>query len=327
MNAGGATNDHDNGATFGIILLGNTGVGKSFLGNILLGREVFKHECSPSPVTHATEFQAYTADGDSYAVFNIPGLLEDDQDAVDRNKQEIYKAFQQSPNSVVGFVFTGGSGGRIKSEDLIAFNAIHKTYNFKQESLVIIINDLPSDRPKTYESETTIKLERLLKIPNVKVCFLNHINTRDAGECEELCKELVEFIIVQCEPHIHEKVADIQLNVDVISQLKEELRQQERKFKREIALLTTKIAEIQRKIEADKLRRDQEYKALLQNMAEEKLLHEAEKLHLKQLIEKLRTEKIADADRYQRSSHMVQQAHKMKKKFLELCCCGGSSSQ
>ncbi|CAF4734590.1 unnamed protein product, partial [Rotaria magnacalcarata] len=63
-------------------------------------REVFKHECSPSSVTHATEFQAYTADGDSYAVFNIPGLLEDDQDAVDRNKQEIYKAFQQSPNSV-----------------------------------------------------------------------------------------------------------------------------------------------------------------------------------------------------------------------------------
>ncbi|CAM4767280.1 unnamed protein product, partial [Rotaria magnacalcarata] len=118
----------------------------------------------------------------------------------------------------------------------------------------------------------------------------------------------------------HEKVADIQLNVDVISQLKEELRQQERKFKREIALLTTKIAEKQRKIEADKLRRDQEYKALLQNMAEEKLLHEAEELHLKQLIEKLRTEKIADADRYQRSSHMVHQAHKKKKKFLELCC-------
>ncbi|CAF0951601.1 unnamed protein product [Adineta ricciae] len=56
----------------------------------------------------------------------------DNQEAVDQNKQEIYKAFQQCPNSVVAFVFSGGSSGRVKDEDLVAFNAIHKAFHFQQ---------------------------------------------------------------------------------------------------------------------------------------------------------------------------------------------------
>ena len=73
------------------------------------------------------------------AVFNIPGLIEADQAAIDRNKNEIYKAFQQRPNSVVAFVFTGGSGGRILDEDVIAFKAINDAYHFDSDSLLLII--------------------------------------------------------------------------------------------------------------------------------------------------------------------------------------------
>ncbi len=63
----------------GLIILGNSGVGKSFLANILLGHEAFKHEFSAQSVTHRTEFEEITLDDHDYAIFNIPGLIEADQ--------------------------------------------------------------------------------------------------------------------------------------------------------------------------------------------------------------------------------------------------------
>ena len=64
---------------FGLIILGNSGVGKSFLGNILLGREAFEHKFTGGSVTHRTEYQEVTIDDNVYAIFNIPGLIEADQ--------------------------------------------------------------------------------------------------------------------------------------------------------------------------------------------------------------------------------------------------------
>jgi hypothetical protein len=163
----------------GLILLGNSGVGKSFIANVVLGQDVFGHECSASSVTHETEFQDYTVGDASYAVFNIPGLIEADQAAVDRNKVEIYKAFQLRPRCVVAFVFSGGSGGRIRDEDIIAFKAINSAYDFQIESLLLIVNDLPPNRSSKYEGETSIKLEHLLAISRVRVCFLDRINNKE----------------------------------------------------------------------------------------------------------------------------------------------------
>jgi hypothetical protein len=170
----------------GLVLLGNSGVGKSFIGNVILGRDVFEHECNSSSVTHETEFEDYTVGNASYAVFNIPGLIEADQEAVDRNKAEIYKAFQQRPSSVVAFVFTGGSGGRIRDEDVIAFEAINAAYNFHAESLLLIVNDLPLNRSPTYEGKTAMKLEGLLNIPNVRICFLDRIANTQLRNSERI---------------------------------------------------------------------------------------------------------------------------------------------
>jgi len=64
---------------FGLIILGNSGVGKSFLANILLDKEIFKHDFSARSVTHRTEYQQITIGDHDYAVFNIPGLIEADQ--------------------------------------------------------------------------------------------------------------------------------------------------------------------------------------------------------------------------------------------------------
>ncbi|CAF1525792.1 unnamed protein product, partial [Didymodactylos carnosus] len=150
------------GSQCGLIILGNTGVGKSYLANILLDRDVFKHDCNPGSVTHATEFEDIHIGESNYSIFNIPGLIEADQQRIDLNKCEIHKAFQLRPNSIIIFVFGGGSGGRINDEDVIAFRSINKAYDFTRKSLLLFVNDLPNGRKSEYDGETKIRLETLL---------------------------------------------------------------------------------------------------------------------------------------------------------------------
>ncbi|CAF4878767.1 unnamed protein product [Rotaria socialis] len=266
----------------GLILLGNSGVGKSFIGNVVFGRDAFKHECSASSVTHETEFEDYAVGNASYAVFNIPGLIAADQRAVDRNKTEIYKAFQQRPNSVVAYVFQGGSGGRIRDEDVVAFKAINAAYNFQPESLLLIVNDLPLNRSPKYEGETAIKLEGLANIPSIRIYFLDRItntelrsservgsansnasekkhgrapslgkllhSSREQTEREKMRQKLIEAII-QCTPQVHEKHAKIQLIVDELKNLTEDSKKAQQKMEQELLKRQTDIDAQQRKFD------------------------------------------------------------------------------
>jgi ABC-type oligopeptide transport system ATPase subunit len=229
----------------GFILVGNSGVGKSFLANVLLGFDAFKHECNASSVTHLTEYQEKQVGENHFAIFNIPGLIESDQTAVNRNKEEIYKAFEQRPDSVIGFVFHGGSGGRIREEDIIAFQAIHAAFTFKPESLLIIINDLPVKRPNIYEGETQVKLELLLKMKDLKVCFLNHIDTEVENERKQLSGHLANAVI-RCAPRVHQKTADIHLQVDEIKRLKDEAKRLKEQAERDAKRLQEVIAQKER---------------------------------------------------------------------------------
>jgi GTPase SAR1 family protein len=185
------------GEKYGLIILGNSGVGKSFLANVLVGHEAFAHAFSSSAVTHETEFIEVHIGGLPLAIFNIPGLIEAEQERINLNKVEIDKAFSQRPNSVILFVF-GHQNGRVRDEDVVAFNAINAAYPFRPESLVIVVNALPKDRPKDYEGSTFVLLQKLLpntKVTNDNVCFLDSINVNDAREKQYLKEQLLKVRI------------------------------------------------------------------------------------------------------------------------------------
>jgi signal recognition particle receptor subunit beta len=146
-------NNKSNMAGCGIIILGNSGAGKSFVANKILDQERFKHGISAKSITHSTDFEAMTLDGKSIVVFNIPGLIEADQKRIILNKKEIETAFEKQPNSIVMFIF-GNQNGRPVNQDIVAFNAIHKAYSFKQNSLLLAVNKVPRDgRPSDYKGE------------------------------------------------------------------------------------------------------------------------------------------------------------------------------
>ena len=179
---------------FGLIILGNSGVGKSFLANILVGYETFNHAFSSNSVTRVTEYIEVKIGDLLLAIFNLPGLIEAEQERIDLNKTEIDKAFQERPNSVIVFVF-GHQNGRIREEDVVAFKAINAAYLFRPESLLIVVNTLPKSRPKDYEGSTLVLLQQLLvntQVNSNNLCFLDAINLNSAQEKQNLKENLLK---------------------------------------------------------------------------------------------------------------------------------------
>ncbi|UJR17244.1 hypothetical protein I4U23_004139 [Adineta vaga] len=168
--AGFSDGDHP---TVGLILLRNTGIGKSFLANILIGIDTFEHRCGTNSVTHETCWDSFLAFGRVYMVFNVSGLIECDQAAIERNKIQIQRAFEKRPDSFVASIFANGVGGRLRDEDLVAFNALTDVYHFRPQSLLFIINDLPSNHSSYYEGEATARLNHLLGMRAVKISFVD----------------------------------------------------------------------------------------------------------------------------------------------------------
>jgi hypothetical protein len=213
----------------GLILLGNSGVGKSFLANRLLDNdEAFESRFSARSVTRQTEWKDMTtAIGKHiYSVANIPGLVEANQKLIDENRREIMKAFEQCPFAIVLFVF-GHKNGRIPDEDLVAFMRINDAYEFSLESLLLIVNGIPSDRPDDYEDKTAQLLHELTHVNRNHIYFIEKTTLEKSKR--DIHNRLYEAI-AKCEPTYHKKKQDIELLADEISRLKLESKERQDKL-------------------------------------------------------------------------------------------------
>lgn len=212
---------------FGIITLGNSGVGKSFLCNLMLGEERFTHEFSPCSVTSQTESVTMPFGKFQPIIFNVPGLIEADQERIETNKNEIKTAFETKPWSIVLFVF-GTQQGRIRDEDVVAFKALHQAYTFNQDALLLVINGLPKERPARYDADAMFQLQRVLgsevKITNKNCCFLSQIQKNKQDE--QFLRECLLEKIVGLVPKEHNLTNEISLLIDEIRDAKTTIKQQ-----------------------------------------------------------------------------------------------------
>ena len=218
----------------GLIILGNSGVGKSFLANLFLPTERFVHKSTPLAVTRKTEFVERKIGSTKYVIFNIPGLVEANQERIDTNKKEIDKAFKECPNSVVIFVF-GSQNGRIPNQDIVAFNALHDAYPFSEKALILVANAIPplDKRGESYEGETIVVLNELLNMKTFgDVVFLDIIDTKNRTQKQQLVDKLLPSV-AKSMPHEHTKKHDIHLEADQIKGLTNQVQEITDRFKKQ----------------------------------------------------------------------------------------------
>ncbi len=208
-------------APTGILVLGNTGTGKSFLANILLGRNHFVHEESVTSVTTTTDFTTWQ---ESFHIFDIPGMVESDERNIERNKKEIERAFQICPNSRIMFVCTGAVGGRLRSQDVVAYKVLSRAYQFNPRSVVFVINKLAkktaSDAKyrtcaidllrKVLELPDSITEQQFVFVPNIDE---DNIDNYGSEEHKTIFSTIDLALNDYTEPTVHKRIQEIQLQV------------------------------------------------------------------------------------------------------------------
>lgn len=130
-----------------VLLLGNTGVGKSFLCNLLLGKQAFESAFSATSVTDHNGFELFVHEGTPYLLYDVPGLLEADEENIARNKEAIQDAIADRPaaSTVVLFVF-GHQNGRLNADDLVAYKAVTDYLETLDDvSHAVVVNSIPAE--------------------------------------------------------------------------------------------------------------------------------------------------------------------------------------
>ena len=219
------------------------------------------------------------------------------QTRVDINKREIDQAFTRRPNSLIIYVF-GQQNGRIRDEDVVAFNAINKAYPLNIESLLLVVNGLPASRPENYEGEVMLMLQDIIQVPVAaeRVCFLNHIDRENLKERQALRKQLLSAI-VELSPTEHIKAQSIHLRVDEVTMLKQQIEEMTKAFDKNKIYFENEIRQQQtryddlirnQKDEADSFRRIIERQT--EESKEMRQSQEAQVQQMQQQMKKMQTE-------------------------------------
>eukprot|EP00759_Apiculatamorpha_spiralis_P039510 PhF_6_TR38398/c0_g1_i1/m.57185 len=134
-----------------LLLVGNSGVGKSFIGSALVGDGVFTSSHQVGSVTACVQSaEMYDPQGNFWRIFDMPGLMEADSHNLERNAKEITKAFNAASGRpvVVAFVLTL-EGGRMRAEHIESINHIkNSVQGLTLDNTVIIVNKVRDDEPE-----------------------------------------------------------------------------------------------------------------------------------------------------------------------------------
>jgi hypothetical protein len=190
-------------------------------------------------------------------IYNVPGLVDSQQKNIERNKGEIMKAFNESPISVVLFIWRQ-TGGRIVNEDIMGFKALEEAYKFPVGSLMFIVNDVPRRRPSKYNGEFFAELETQLAPMPVKmddVCFIDSMEPEEVDKRNEARLKLFGLIAGH-HAMLQKKVNDIILDVDKFAQMREEIEKHRKESQKNKEDYDKRIQDLTEKFEKTKTHAD-----------------------------------------------------------------------
>jgi fluoride ion exporter CrcB/FEX len=210
-----------------IVITGNPGSGKSFLGNLLLQKESFVHRISPRAVTTVEEcMEMELFPNQRSFVWNLQGMLEPNARNINRNRLALDKAIRSQPEQLFLYVVRPRSGCRLSWEDVAFFQQLWLSYNLCYESTLVLFN-AGSEKKKAWQAEILGLFCHLLLLDpsKLKHVFVDVLNNNDPGAKKDNRSRILQQIRL-CEPSYHAKTGEIQLEAEVMDLYRTQIEQQ-----------------------------------------------------------------------------------------------------
>jgi len=251
-----------------LIILGNSGVGKSFFCNALVQQTTFSSRVSSTSVTDNVECDVLEHERTAFVVYNIPGLIEADPKNSDRNRRCIEQAFRHLPEAKTVIVFIiSQEGGRPRNEDIAAWLAIQAYVpQLQLHTVSFIVNrinkeDFDSGKDWLDYQAATERLikEQVGRDANITFTYVVPKQAREdygSGPMVQLRLTVLSKIDTLVRAHVvPEEGSELRLEKEVLQQEMSNLRQKmeddARRFKQDCENMTAEHQEALKKSEAN----------------------------------------------------------------------------
>ncbi|KAL2076945.1 hypothetical protein ACEWY4_027458 [Coilia grayii] len=188
------------------VLLGKTGVGKSHVGNVIVGREVFESKCSARSVTQRCRKEAVN-EGRQIEVTDTPGVMDTDREP-EVVAEEIMHCIRLSSPGPHAFLLVL-QVGRFTQEEQNAVRALQEIFGKKVADYMIVVfsraDELGDQTIEDYVQAGNEKLRDVIRDCGGRyVPFYRDLHNR--RQVDDLVRKVDELIVVNGGSHFSNEV-------------------------------------------------------------------------------------------------------------------------
>jgi len=145
-----------------IVLIGNTGVGKTHILNSFFGDKIWDSKVSITAVTTTIGYKDLKVGLSVYRFYNIPGIMEDDEKNVQENINKMKEVLNEEGTTLLIYVLVLQSG-RLNSNDCQVINTLKDSYNLEGKNFLYLINFWDLEWEKEIKKEQVVdRIHKLL---------------------------------------------------------------------------------------------------------------------------------------------------------------------